>query len=299
MSPPAHNIQLILYVVKLNRIETLNSYTDTKILRIIVIDRIRNGADNRLRKEQGGYRNGGGKTDQIFIPRNIVERVNEWQASLYINFIDFEKAFDSIHRESLWLIMRKYGVPENIIRIIRLFYDDFECAVEDQGEACAWFNIKTGVKQGCNMLGFLFLIIMDWVLRRTVKSGENGIRWRLTSKFDYLDFADDVALPSSAKQHIQNKTTRMNKEARRVGLKIDKEKTEVMRINAKSQQRITVDGQDISEVETFNYLGATICKEGGGGRNEGHQEQTLKGKRSFCKTRENVELEKHLKKNQS
>ena len=112
------------------------------------------------------------------------------------------------------------------------------------------------------MLGFLFLIIMDWVMRRTVKSGENRIRWRLTSMLDDLDFADDVALLSSTKQHIQNKTTRMNNEARRVGLKINKEKTKVMSINAKSQEKITVDGQDISEVETFNYLGATICKEG-------------------------------------
>ena len=56
----------------------------------------------------------------------------------------------------------------------------------------------------------------------------------------------------------------MNKEARPVGLKINKEKTKVMRINAKSQEKITVDEQDISEVETFNYLRATICKEGGG-----------------------------------
>ena len=39
----------------------------------------------------------------------------------------------------------------------------------------------------------------------------------------------------------------------------------MMRINAKNQEKITVDGQDITEVETFNYLGATICKEGGGG----------------------------------
>jgi len=29
--------------------------------------------------------------------RNIIEQANEWQASLYINFIDFEKAIDSIH----------------------------------------------------------------------------------------------------------------------------------------------------------------------------------------------------------
>ena len=39
-----------------------------------------------------------------------------------------------------------------------MFYEDFNCAVEDQAEACEWFNIKTGVKQGCNMSGFLFLI---------------------------------------------------------------------------------------------------------------------------------------------
>ena len=64
---------------------------------------------------------------------------------------------------------------------------------------------------------------MDWVMRRTVKSGENGIRSRLTSKLDDLDFADDVALLSSTKQHIQNKTTRMNKEARRFGLMINNE----------------------------------------------------------------------------
>ena len=62
--------------------------------------------------------------------------------------------------------------------MVRLFYDDFECAVEDQPEAREWFKIKTGVKQGCNMFGFLFLIIMDRLVRRTVGNGENGIRWR-------------------------------------------------------------------------------------------------------------------------
>ena len=117
-----------------------------KILGRIVIDRIRNGVDIRLRNEQAGYRKGRGTTEQIFILRNIVEQANEWQASLYINFIDFEKAFDSIHRESLWLIMQKYGIPDKIVRMVKVFYEDFNCAVEDQAEACEWFNIKTGVK---------------------------------------------------------------------------------------------------------------------------------------------------------
>ena len=124
----------------------------------------------------------------------------------YVHFIDFEKAFDSVHRESLWVIMEKYGIPEKIIRIVRLFYEDFQCALDDQSKTGELFKFKTGVKQGCNLSGFIFLLIMDWILRRRVGNGENGIRWRLTTKVDDLDFADDMALLSSTKHHIKEKT---------------------------------------------------------------------------------------------
>ena len=72
-----------------------------------------------LRKEQAGYRKGRETTEQVFILRNIIEQVNERQAfqeTLSLIITDFEKAFDSIHQESMWAIMKKYGVPEkNII----------------------------------------------------------------------------------------------------------------------------------------------------------------------------------------
>ena len=74
------------------------------------------------------------------------------------------------------------------------------------------------------MSGFLFLIVMDWVMRGAVGGGENGIRWKLTSKLDDLDFAHDIVLLSCTKQQIQDKTTRLDEEARRVGLKINKRK---------------------------------------------------------------------------
>ena len=101
-------------------------------------------------------------------------------------------------------------------------------------------------------------------MRRTVGNGENGIRWKLTSKLDDLDFADDIALLSATKQQIQDKTRKLNVEATRVGMKISVEKTKTMRMNSKNQDRVTIDGQDIEDVEEFTYLGATICKEGGG-----------------------------------
>ena len=67
------------------------------------------------------------------------------------------------------------------------------------------------------MSGFLFLMVMDWIMRRTVGKGENGIRWRLTTKLDDLDFADDVALLSLSRNQMQEKTSRMDMEAKRVG----------------------------------------------------------------------------------
>ena len=69
-----------------------------KILGRIIIDRLRDRVDKRLRMEKAGYRSGRGTTEQVFVLRNILEQVNEWQATLCLGFVDFEKAFDSVHR---------------------------------------------------------------------------------------------------------------------------------------------------------------------------------------------------------
>lgn len=72
-----------------------------KILGRILMDKITDGIGNKLRNEQAGYRSVRGTTEQIFILHNIIEQLNEWQATLYINFIDSEKTLDSIQRKSL------------------------------------------------------------------------------------------------------------------------------------------------------------------------------------------------------
>ena len=49
----------------------------------------------------------------------------------------------------------------------KALYNDFECVVIDGEDTTEWFRIKTGVKQGCNMSGLLFLLVVDWALRLT------------------------------------------------------------------------------------------------------------------------------------
>ena len=152
----------------------------SKILGRIVIDGIRRGIAQRLRKKQAGFRSGRGTTEQIFILRNILEQVNEWQASLYINFVDFEKALNSVHRNGLWMIMKQYGIQQKIINIVKALYDGFECAVVEEDATSEWFELTTGVKQRCTMSGFLFLLIIDWVMRHTEREEGTGLRWKFT-----------------------------------------------------------------------------------------------------------------------
>jgi len=111
----------------------------------IIIQRIAAHVDKLLREERAGFRRGRGCIDQIFTLRNIIEQRSESQRQLYINFVDFEKAFDSIHRDSLWHILRHYGIPR-IVSIIQCMYVNFTSSV---GKIELGFEVKTGVRQGC------------------------------------------------------------------------------------------------------------------------------------------------------
>ena len=247
----------------------------SKVMGRIVIDRMRTGVESKLRKEQAGFRPGRGTTGPIFILRNIIEQSIEWQSSLYVNFIDFEKALDSVHRDSLWLIMRSYDIPSKIVSMVKALYDDFECAVVDGQDTTEWFKIKTGVKQGCNMSGLLFLLVVDWVMRNT------GIRWKFNTKLEDLDFADDIALLSSTRQHIQAKTDKLAHEAGRVGMKVNVDKCKLLRINSRSNDVVEVNGRGIEDVDRFVYLGATVSKEGGG--TEDIQNRVVKARGVFLR----------------
>ena len=50
--------------------------------------------------------------------------------------------------------------------------------------------VITGVKQGCVMSGFLFLLAIDWIMCETTKQANTGIRWRFMDQLEDLDFAD-------------------------------------------------------------------------------------------------------------
>ncbi|CAM4596767.1 unnamed protein product [Lepidochelys kempii] len=190
--------------------------------------------------------------------------VLRWQRQLYIHFIDFEKAFDSIHRTSLWHILRAHGIPFHIINVIKSFYFNITCSVDHRELS---FEVKTGIRQGCVMSAILFSVAIDWVMWRTTEDMPRGIKWTLFSSLEDLDFADDVALLSHTQHHIQEKTTQINAFSQQIGLKIKCNKTDLMIFNIASPSPVGIEDYGLTSAETFTYLGSTISQDGGTSQN--------------------------------
>ncbi|VDP51636.1 unnamed protein product [Schistosoma margrebowiei] len=202
-------------------------------------------------------------TDQIATLRIIVEQSVEWNSSLYINFIDYEKAFDSVDRRTLWKLLRHYGVPEKIVNIIRNSYDGLQRKVVHGGQLTDAFQVRTGVRQGCLLSPFLFLLVVDWIMKTSTLEGKHGIQWTAQNQLDDLDFADDLALLSRTHEQMQMKTANVAAVCASVGLSIHKGKTKVLKFKAENNKPITLDGETLENVESFTYLVSIIDEQGG------------------------------------
>ena len=187
--------------------------TPGKVINRVMLERMREGVDRVLRDQQAGFRQERSCTDQIQTLRIILEQSMEWNSSTYINFIDFEKAFDSLDREALWELMRHYGIPEKFISLIKNTYDGNKGEVLHGGRLSQPFEIGTGVRQGCLLSPFNFLLAIDWILKQITEGKRNGIQWTLWKQLDDLDFADDIALLAYRHEYMQEKNNFARKDS--------------------------------------------------------------------------------------
>jgi hypothetical protein len=146
----------------------------SKIFGRCIFTRIQIPIKTVLRQNQAGFRIVRSCADMTFVLRTLIEELAELQKSLFINFIDSGKAFDSVFRTALWEIMREYGIPENIIKMVRILYDRFECAVVHEGKSSLFFAVEKGVKQGCLLSRLLFLLVVDLLMRKSVENQRDG-----------------------------------------------------------------------------------------------------------------------------
>ncbi|KAL5253695.1 hypothetical protein ACHWQZ_G013464 [Mnemiopsis leidyi] len=181
-----------------------------KIFNKLLLNRIYPHVDPLLRPNQNGFGRGRSTLPQILALRRIIEECRIGKKTAPIVFVDFSKAFDSINRDALFHILSLYRIPAPIIKAIRLLYDSAKSRVETSDGLTEFFETLISVLQGDTLAPFLFIIVLDIILRNCM-SPEHGLtitprqsrRIPAVTVTD-LDFADDLALLSNTIQEAQS-----------------------------------------------------------------------------------------------
>ena len=152
-----------------------------KIYNALLRNRIEPKIDNILRQNQNGFRRNRSTTSQILTIRRILEGVWAKNLQATLLFVDFTKAFNSIHRGKMEQILLAYGLQKETVAAIIIFYRNTKVKVRSPDGGTEYFDIVVGVQQGHALAPYLFIICLDYMLRTSIdKIRENG--FELTKK---------------------------------------------------------------------------------------------------------------------
>ncbi|VDL90011.1 unnamed protein product [Schistocephalus solidus] len=95
---------------------------------------------------------------------------------LYTTFVDLTKAFDTVNRDRLWKVMRKFGCPERFTHMVRQLHGGMTARVTDNGTVSEAFTVTNGVKQGCVLAPTFFSLMFSTMLMDAYRDEQPGIR---------------------------------------------------------------------------------------------------------------------------
>jgi hypothetical protein len=99
----------------------------------MILERIKNSLEAGLWKEQAGFCHNRSYIDQLNTLRVIIEQSLEFQSPLYMMFVDYQRAFDSLSRAWTWDELRVRGLPSKFMYIIKEGYKDYCCKILHEG----------------------------------------------------------------------------------------------------------------------------------------------------------------------
>ncbi|KAI8494385.1 hypothetical protein Bbelb_276110 [Branchiostoma belcheri] len=207
------------------------------------------------RPQQAGFMPNRSTIDHISALRLVIEKAREYRKDrhLYIAFVDLRAAFDTI--------LTTIGVSPKIIALFQLLYSDAESCVRVNDKNSEWFQINSGVRQGCVAAPDLFNCVVDYLMSK-VSECVPGVSFGGYSLAD-LEYADDTTLLADTPQRLRDALAVFDAEASKLGLSINWSKTELMHIgDGPDPAPLSFNNTTVNFVSTFNYLGSTVSRTG-------------------------------------
>lgn len=255
-----------------------------KIMARVILNRIEKYICTRILPEtQCGFRSNRSTIDMIFSLRQVQEKCVEQNMELYAVFIDFSKAFDTVSREALWSVLKRFGCTDKVVNLVRELHDGMQAKVIQGKDTSSGFDVTNGVKQGCVLAPTLFSLYLTAILHVAFKDIHKGIYIQTRHSADLFNvshfkaktltakhlvremlFADDSALVAHTASDIQLLVDRFSKAAAQFSMKINIKKTECLYQPVKllsppsEPQVITINQIPLVQTTDFKYLGSTV-----------------------------------------
>jgi hypothetical protein len=225
-------------------------------------------AHGLLCEEQGGFRRHRSTTESIVTLLAILARRRSEKLTTHVAFIDIQKAYDSVDRPTLWARLRAVGLDEATLACIMRMYSHVRFKLVLNGEDGPEFEVERGVRQGCPLSPTLFLAFINGVIQELRDSGD-AVKVALGIEVAALFWADDVVILAADEERLQRQLDRLVKSLNVLRLRASTSKTVAMVIkrhpNARVKEppvvRVRIYGEEIKQVSSFEYLGATISED--------------------------------------
>ena len=149
-----------------------------------------------------------------------------------------------------------------------IMYQDTHSMVCSPDGDTDFFDISAGVLQGDTLAPYIFIICLDYVLRKALDMN-NELGFTLTKqkskcypamKITDAGYADDLAVLADILKDATFLLHSIERTAKEIGFYLNADKTEFICFNQDASERMkSLDGEKIKQVEDFKYLGSYIA----------------------------------------
>ena len=216
-----------------------------------------------LCEEQNGFRIGRSTGDHLSSLSLTVETRLKRKLDSFAIFIDFSKAYDRINRDLLWHKLNVLGVDGKMLKSLKSLYEHVQCTVRINGCHSEWFEVQTGLKQGCILSPLLFNSFVNDLIH-AIRALNCGVPFRDDDSLSILLYADDIVLLSEDVQQMQVMLNCLDTWCKNWGLDINYDKSKAIHFRTaskpKTEYRFVCGDSNLELVSQYKYLGVIFTE---------------------------------------
>ena len=199
----------------------------------MIRQRMQLAVEDKLSATQYGFRPSKSTSHAIYIVRRLQDYADIKGTRLSLALLDWEKTFDKIQHDKLNHALQRMGFSDHYRRVIEDCYRNPTFFVEDNFGSSDIKRQSSGIRQGCPLSPYLFVIVMSCIdfdiqsklSRRVLNNRIPGLN------YDMVYYADDTILFSTDNRALNELLRLTENLSAQYGLKLNKDKCVAIPMN--------------------------------------------------------------------